>query len=298
MAADPINICLEQLTDYTEFEKFCCALLAGQPAYLNLDPMGGTGDGGRDAIVRDDGAGKKIAFAFTVRKDWFDKLSSDSARLHDTQKKLHILVFVCTSKLSAKDKDKAIDFISDNYGWRLDIFDQARLRMLLVQSDCTLIERHPSIFTPSLFPKPTSTQRKFAQEYLDQYAGLFQVVADSNENLAIEIDRVIYAGIAEVVANAEAVELTCYDRPTLEALTSLHAALTKIHGVISDEWYIWPNPDSWRMKFDNRPHPIIDVQTVLAEKKKELQLYLAEFREALENFTGISKDGPSLTASL
>ncbi|AVG16041.1 hypothetical protein CFN79_09350 [Chromobacterium vaccinii] len=297
MAADPIIHCLEQLTDYREFEKLCCALLASQTCYPQIDPMGGTDDGGRDAIVRDDGSGKIIAFAFTVRKDWLTKLKSDSERLDETQNKLDKLVFVCTSQLNANEKDKACKYINDTYGWHLDLFDQARLRALLVQPGSTLIKSHPSIFTPSFFAPPAATQRNFAQQYLDRYASLFQAVASSTEHLAVEIDREMYKWIDWVVQYAKTEELTCYDTATLNALTSLHNALAKIYGVISDEHYICPNPNSWRIKFNNRERSDINVQAVLAAKKVEILPYLKEFRVALKNFAELSKNSPSTPAS-
>lgn len=297
MAADPIIHCLEQLTDHREFEKLCCALLASQTCYSQIDPMGGTSDGGRDAIVRDDGSGQTIAFAFSIRKDWLTKLKFDSERLKETQNKLDKLVFVCTSRLNANEKDNACRYIEDTYGWRFDLFDQARLRALLVQQGSTLIESHPSIFTPSFFESRLAVQRSFAQQYLDQYAGLFNAVASSTEHLAVEIDRELYSWIDRVVRNAKAVELTCYDAATLDALASLHNALAKIYGVISDEHYICPNPDSWRMKFDNRERSDINVQAVLAAKKVEILPYLGEFRVALKNFAELSKNSSSTPAS-
>jgi hypothetical protein len=289
MAADPIIHCLENLTDYSEFEKLCCALLAGQYFYTNIVPLGGTGDGGRDAIVRHDDSGKSIAFAFTVRKDWLAKLKSDSARLKETQQQLDKLVFVCASRLTAAQNDNAYSYITETYGWHLDLFDQARLRSLLVQPNCVLIESHPSIFIPSFFPRPASVRPNFAQVYLNRYARLFDEVASSTEYLAMEIEVEFYKAMGLVVQNARAVELTCYDVVTSDALSSLHNALAKVWSIISDFHYI-QNPGSWRMKFDNKERMDINVQAVLAAKKIEIAPYLADFRVALANFAGLAKD--------
>jgi hypothetical protein len=291
MAADPITHCLDNLTDYSEFEKLCWALLAGQSRYTKIVPLGGTGDGGRDAIVRDDGSGKSIAFAFTARKDWLVKLKSDSARLKETQRQLDTLVFVCTSRLTATQNDDACWYINDTYGWRLDLFDQARLRSLLVQSNSALIESHPSIFTPSFFPRPTSVRPNFAQDYLNQYASLFNEVASSTEDLAVEIEVEFYNAMGWVVQNAKAVELTCYDVEISDSLNFLHNALAKVWSIISDFHYM-QNPGSWRVKFDNRERGDINVQAVLAAKKIEIAPYLADFRVALVSFAGLAKDSP------
>ena len=62
MSADRIVYCLERVSDYRDFERLCSALLAGTD-YPGIDPLGGTGDGGRDAIIRTDAAGRRIVFA-------------------------------------------------------------------------------------------------------------------------------------------------------------------------------------------------------------------------------------------
>jgi hypothetical protein len=121
--------------------------------YLGIDPLGGTGDEGRDAIIRSDKSGRKISFAYTVRSDWKAKLASDSKRVYEKGHSPNVFVFVCTETLSASDKDYAQKFISDTYGWTLDLFDLERLRVHLVGDQRHLIAQHPSIFTPPFFPQ-------------------------------------------------------------------------------------------------------------------------------------------------
>jgi hypothetical protein len=152
MSADPIIYCLERVTDYRDFERLCSALLAGA-GYLGIDPLGGTGDGGRDAIVRNDGTGRKIAFAYTVRSDWRTKLAHDCKRVHEMGHAPDTFVFVCTEALSASEKDFASDFVVKNYGWTLDLFDLERLRVQIVGVQRHLIAQHPAIFTPPFFPQ-------------------------------------------------------------------------------------------------------------------------------------------------
>lgn len=152
MSADPIIYCLERVTDYRDFERLCSALLA-ESGYPGIDPLGGTGDEGRDAIIRNDGNGRKISFAYTVRSDWRTKLQSDCKRVHDMGHSPAVLVFVCTEALSASDKDAAQKLVADKYGWTLDLFDLERLRVQLVGPLRHLIAQHPSIFTPPFFPQ-------------------------------------------------------------------------------------------------------------------------------------------------
>lgn len=152
MSADPIIYCLERLSNYRDFERLCSALLAGTD-YPGIDPLGGTGDEGRDAIIRSDEAGRKISFAYTVRSDWRTKLASDCKRVHDMGHAPDVFVFVCTEALSASEKDFAYKSVADKYGWMLDLYDLERLRVQLVGPLRHLIAQHPSIFTPPFFPQ-------------------------------------------------------------------------------------------------------------------------------------------------
>ncbi|MGC2519702.1 MAG: hypothetical protein WA373_11430 [Burkholderiales bacterium] len=152
MSADSIIYCIERVSDYRGFERLCSAFLAGA-GYPGIDPLGGTGDEGRDAIVRSDETGRKIGFAYTVRSDWRVKLASDCKRVHDKGHDPDVFVFVCTEALSASEKDFAHSFVAEKYGWKLDLFDLERLRVQLVGPQRHLIAQHPSIFTPPFFPQ-------------------------------------------------------------------------------------------------------------------------------------------------
>lgn len=152
MSADRIIYCLERLSDYRDFERLCSVLLAGL-GYPQLDPLGGTGDKGRDAVIRSDDAGRSIVFAYTVREDWRVKLKGDCNRINDVGHSLDVLVFVCTEALSASDKDWAIAMVKETFGWELDLFDLERLRMQLVGPQKHLLAQHPSIFSPPFFPQ-------------------------------------------------------------------------------------------------------------------------------------------------
>ncbi|KAI5912180.1 hypothetical protein [Thauera sp. 2A1] len=152
MSADRIIYCLERLSDYRDFERLSSALLAGA-GYPGIDPLGGTGDGGRDAIVRSDASNRTIGFAYTVREDWRVKFKGDCDRLTEKKYKLDALVFVCTEALSASEKDWAHALVAEKYGWKLDLFDLERLRVQLAGPQRHLLAEHPSVFTPPFFPQ-------------------------------------------------------------------------------------------------------------------------------------------------
>lgn len=151
MSADPIVYCLERVSDYRDFERFCSALLAGT-GYPGIEPLGGTGDKGRDAIIRQDESGRRTVFAYTVRSDWRVKLESDCSRVKETGHSPDVFVFVCTQALSASENDLAHKLVAEKFGWTLDLYDIERLRVQLVGPLRHLVAQHASIFTPQFFP--------------------------------------------------------------------------------------------------------------------------------------------------
>ena len=81
MAADPLVYCLEQVTDYDQFERLAHDIMA-LDGYRMIEPLGGSKDKGRDALHSDrNGDGKKTIFAYSVREDWRKKLREDSEKI-------------------------------------------------------------------------------------------------------------------------------------------------------------------------------------------------------------------------
>ena len=65
MSVDPIRFCLERATDDREFELLCCDVLSCN-GFTGIEPIGGTGDGGRDALHKaTDGSDIQTIFAFS-----------------------------------------------------------------------------------------------------------------------------------------------------------------------------------------------------------------------------------------
>ena len=153
MAADQIVYCLERVTDYWQFERLCNDLMIAE-GYDNLEPLGGTGDEGRDAIriCRTDPKDITI-FAYSVREDWLVKLKHDAKRINNVGHKCHTIVFNCTAHYKATERDDAVDLILDNYGWRLELYGLERIRTLLAAKHERILTKHPQIFIPPFFPR-------------------------------------------------------------------------------------------------------------------------------------------------
>lgn len=153
MSADPIIYCLEHLTDYRQFERLCTDLFS-QTGYPDIEPLGGSSDGGRDALHVSRSIPAEITiFAYSVRSDWVTKLlREDCKRIKEEGHELNRLVFACTSGITAGQRDEAIAAVKESYGWQLELFSIERIRTRLTGELRHLVAQHPSIFTPPFFP--------------------------------------------------------------------------------------------------------------------------------------------------
>ncbi len=152
VGADPLIYCLEQLTDYDQFERLCNDLMVAQ-GYKGLEPLGGQADKGRDAIRRATGPNERsVVFGYSVREDWERKLREDCAKVKKHGHRCDVFAFVVTSRISPTERDKATSEIAREYGWELELFALERLRALLVASP-QLVAQHPQIFVPPFFPR-------------------------------------------------------------------------------------------------------------------------------------------------
>ena len=152
VSADPIVYCLERLTDYAQFERLATDLMAGTD-YPDIEPLGGTGDRGRDALHVDRSEGTVTVFAYSVRADWETKLQADCRRIVDGDYGTKRVVFVSTQTMPAGKRDRIQAEIRDAYEWETEFYDIERIRALLVGPLSSLVGRHPSIFAPPWFER-------------------------------------------------------------------------------------------------------------------------------------------------
>ena len=183
MGADPIVYCLQQVTDYDQFERFCNDLMSAE-GYKNLEPLGGRGDKGRDAIrICLTDSDDIFIFAYSVREDWRRKLKEDADRIKQVGHKLNRLVFSCTAHYNATERDEAVKFIRENYGWTLELYGIERIRTLLSTVHERIITKHPHIFTPPFFPRAGGQTLSFSPDLI------IIDFADPDETLASWLTR-------------------------------------------------------------------------------------------------------------
>ncbi len=119
--------------------------------YDGIEPLGGHKDKGRDALHTSQNGGKNTIFAYSVREDWLDKLKEDAEKIKKYAHPCDELVFLCTAKYTATERDNAIKDIKAAYGFSLVLYGLERMRMLL-NKHTGLIAQHPHIFNPAFFP--------------------------------------------------------------------------------------------------------------------------------------------------
>ena len=152
MSADPIVYCLERLTDYLQFERLASDLMAGTD-YSGIEPLGGTGDGGRDALYIHRDKGTTTIFAYSVRSDWEIKLRGDCKRIAETGHSADTVVFVSTQVINARQKDGIRAEIRERHGWSTEFCDIERIRVLLTGPLKSLVGKHPAIFVSPWFER-------------------------------------------------------------------------------------------------------------------------------------------------
>jgi hypothetical protein len=146
VAANLTIYLLEQLTDYSDFERLCHDLMALE-GYPKIEPLGGFKDKGRDAIHVDN-SGETTIFAYSVREDWQAKLAEDATKIKNHNHKCDKLVFISTAEFTAGERDEAISRTLKNFGFALDLYGLERLRVLLDTKHPQIKFNHPQIFPP------------------------------------------------------------------------------------------------------------------------------------------------------
>jgi TIR domain/Restriction endonuclease len=165
MAADPLIYCLEQLTDYDQFERLSHDIMALN-GYCNIEPLGGSKDKGRDAIHHDASTGTSTVFAYSVREDWRTKLAEDAAKVQRHGHACQRLVFLCTSIFTATERDEATSFIANTSDFQLELYGLERLAVMLRTTHKEIVAQHPQIFCPPFFPRAGGLSLSLALDHV------------------------------------------------------------------------------------------------------------------------------------
>jgi len=164
MGANLTIYCLQQVTDYAEFERLCHDLMS-LVGYASIEPLGGFKDRGRDAVhvsISDE----TTVFAYSVQEDWRAKLAEDAEKIYKHGHTCNKLVFVTTAEITTGERDEAIGSINEQYKWGLELYSLERLRNLLDTQFPHIKVNHPQIFPPEFLAIQAQMKRVEQRDYL------------------------------------------------------------------------------------------------------------------------------------
>jgi len=119
--------------------------------------------------------------------------------------------------------------------------------------------------------KFTTEEKEFIRNYLNIFSNILNFLAESDDQLAVEIDVNAYEALQNFINSMSSIEVTCFNQEMKSTLTNLHTSVKNIWNIISDFNYI---RSGWRIKFDNTHRNDRDVQAVLWKKRLEITPHL------------------------
>src|SRR5690606_21736699 len=136
---------LSHATDFLGFESFCNDLMSRE-GYQSIQPLGGYHDSGRDAIHWSESTSTSTVFAYSTRKDWEEKLTSDLQTVDSFQHACNRFVFVTSRPVAPSDFDRTRQDVESRYGWAFDLYDVNRIATLIDNHYPDLKTTHSNIF--------------------------------------------------------------------------------------------------------------------------------------------------------
>src|SRR5258708_39569267 len=110
MVRHPILWALDNEIDSRSFERLCTDLLY-RSGYLDIDPFGGSNDGGRDAEIRyysgnlPGGSAALLLFQYSLEAKWKAKLLKELKKVRELGHEMQAFVFVTSRPVRGDERD-------------------------------------------------------------------------------------------------------------------------------------------------------------------------------------------------
>lgn len=128
---------LDNEIDGRAFERLCTDLLFRE-GYKDIVPIGGTHDRGRDAEIRNCKGIKENGgvafFQYSLEDDCVGKLKRELKKVYTNKHLINFYIFVTSQNITGYSRDKLREYVSNEYGWQLIIYDREWLRLLLEEA--------------------------------------------------------------------------------------------------------------------------------------------------------------------
>jgi len=147
VAFDPIVACLQAITDYVRYERFCTDLMRFD-GFLGIEPLGGVADKSRDSVLLKNG--QNFIFHYSVRQDWKTKLWEDAEGVRRHGHPCTQIVCVNPAEFTTAERDDCIQRFKQEFGWPLELYGVDRIASMLRTNASPLLRAYPEIFVPHL----------------------------------------------------------------------------------------------------------------------------------------------------
>ena len=152
---DIVEIALDTLTDFTDFEKLACEVLHNN-GFPDIQPLGGVADSGQDAVVErfyyKSNKRTRTVFQITTQETIESKLRSTIARLDETETDYTSLHVVSSRPLTTARRSN-LTKIAQDLDVTLSITDREALQLVLADYSNGIFHRH--------FPDPERQIEEF-----------------------------------------------------------------------------------------------------------------------------------------
>src|SRR4030042_5862910 len=144
MSLDIVEIALDGLTDYQEFEKIASEIMRDE-GYPAIKPLGGLADRGRDAIQESYfvSEGRNIAvFQYTLQQYLPGKIKDTIDKLSEANIEYNELVIVTPHSISTERQDQMKRDTRKEYNVNIDIYERKTIVNRLANFDNGIFHRH------------------------------------------------------------------------------------------------------------------------------------------------------------
>lgn len=157
---------LDNEIDSRSFERLCTDLLF-RCGYLDIVPVGGTADAGRDAEIRHyrgnlpGGRAAVLFFQYSLEARWKAKLLKELKKVRAYGHDIEAFVFVTSRAVRGDQRDKLRKQVKAEYGWNLIIHEREWLRLQLEEAHPDLAAKYLGVADAppadsSIAPKPAA----------------------------------------------------------------------------------------------------------------------------------------------
>jgi tetratricopeptide (TPR) repeat protein len=172
---NPILWALDNEIDARSFERLCTDLLF-RNGYMDIIPVGGSNDAGRDAEIREyrgnlpGGKAAALFFQYSLEAKWKPKLLKELKKIRKNRHEITALVFVTSRSVRGDQQDILRQHVMAEYSWDLIIRDREWLRLQLEEAHPDLAAKYFGVIDGTQGSTPITSKPEGKAQDADQMA--------------------------------------------------------------------------------------------------------------------------------